>query len=163
MEYFETWDPALMIERADYRKLKWVSFSEELAATANGTNQISISDDAHFLCRYLGGEFTTLTAIGTDGGANGISIKITDNGKSYPMFDNLIPISLFCSPGRQRQSGVAGDPSNPLFVPIEFYHPFNAGTSIQIEWANNLAYKNVLTLVFYGEWVAREPVPEHLR
>ena len=163
MDYFNILDPNKMMERADYRKLKWITFSESLTASSNGSQQISISDDAHFLCHYLGGEFTTLTAEDTDGNANGISIKITDNGKSYPIFDNLIPCSIFLSPGRQRSSGIAGDSSNPLFTPIEFEHPFAAGTSIQIEWANNLAYANTLTLVFYGEWVAKEPLPAELR
>ena len=163
MDYFEDYNPVKMIDRAVYRKLKWLSWSKAIAANSNGSQALTLSDDAHFLCRYLGGEFTSLTAESTDGGANGISIKLTDNGKSYPMFDNLIPVSIFLTPGRARSSGIAGDPSNPLFSPIEFYHPFSAGTSIQIEYANALAYENTLTLVFYGEYVAKEEMPSELR
>ena len=138
------------LEEMDWRRLQWLSFSVSIAANSSGTQTVLISDDGHFRSFYLGGQFTTLTAEDTDGGACLVSVQLHDNGRNWDLFDNLIPMSLFCTPGRQRASGVAGDPSNPLFEPIEFPHTFLAGTSIRVDYTNAAAYANTIWLVWYG-------------
>lgn len=139
-----------------WQRLQWVSFSKVVAAGENNAKPVEISDDGHFFCKYLGGMYTTLTAADTDGGACGTSVKISDNGRKWDIMDNLTPMSIFTTPGRQRSSGVAGDPGNPLFSPIEFDYKFQAGTSIRVEYANNLAFANTIWLVFYGMKMFKE-------
>lgn len=144
------------IEEMDWQRLQWLSFSQTVAANTSGSQNLKVSDAGHFKSYYLGGQYTTLTAETTDGGACLMSVKITDNGRRWEIFDNLIPMSLFCSPGRQRSSGVAGDPSNPLFYPIEFPYIFLAGTSIKIEWTNAAAYANTFWLIWYGDIIFKD-------
>ena len=94
--------------------------SVSIAASGTGVVNISVSSDAHFRCEYITASFTTLTGAAADGGANGISMRMIDQGRSLTLFDDFISAELFSSPGRQRVSGVAGDPSNQLFYPIDF-------------------------------------------
>lgn len=138
------------IEDMSWRRLNWLSFHRVIPAGGNGTGTVSIGDDGNFQSYYLGGQFTTLTAEDTDGGACQISVKIFDNGLKWEIFDNLMPLSLYCSPGRQRASGVAGDPSNPLFEPVEFPYKFIAGSTIRVDFANAAQYANEFWLIWYG-------------
>jgi len=144
------------IDEMSWQRMQWVTFSKTVAAGANNSDVIQISDDGHFKSYYLGGQYTSLSAEDTDSGQCPISIKISDNGRRWDIMDNLAPMSLFCSPGRQRSSGVAGDPSNPLFVPVEFPYIFLAGTTIRIEYANNAQYANTFWLIFYGDKVFKD-------
>lgn len=139
------------IDEMSYQRMQWITFSKTIAANTNGSDTVSISDDGHFKSYYLGGQYTSQVAGPADGGACLVSIKIVDNGRRWDVLDNLTPMSLFCSPGRQRASGIAGDPSNPLFVPVEFPYIFLAGTTIRIEYANAADYANTLWLVWYGD------------
>jgi hypothetical protein len=139
------------IDDMSWIRMEWLSFSRDIAANTTGNGPVGISDNGDFHCKYLGGQYTTQVAGPADGGACLVSIQITDNGKRWQIFDNLVPMSLFANPGRQRVSGVAGDPSNPLFYPIEFPYIFTSGTSIRIDFANASAFANNFWLVFYGE------------
>jgi len=139
------------IDQMSWERMLWLTFSKTVPANTSGSDVVQISDDGHFKSYYLGGQFTSLTAEDTDGGACGINVKIHDNGRRWDIIDNLTPMSLFCSPGRQRSSGVAGDPSNPLFYPVEFPYIFMAGTTIRVEYTNTLAYANTFWLIWYGE------------
>lgn len=141
------------IDQMSWRRMQWISFSRNIAANTTGNGTLGISDDGDFYCSFIGGQYTTQIAGPADGGACLVSVQITDNGKRWQIIDNLIPMSIFCNPGRQRVSGVAGDPSNPLFYPIEFPYIFGSGTSIRIDFANASAQANDFWLVFYGEKV----------
>lgn len=144
------------LEDMSWQRMQWITFSQAIEANTSGSRTIAISDDGHFKSYYLGGQYTTLTAQSTDGGACNLSVRIVDNGRRWHIIDNLCPMSLFCSPGRQRSSGVAGDPSNPLFYPVEFPYFFLAGTSMSIEYTNAAAYANTIWLIFYGDKVFKE-------
>jgi len=152
------------IDEMSFERMQWVTFHKLIPAGANNSDVVQISDDGHFKSFYMGGQYTTRTGESTDGGACQVSVKIVDNGRRWDIIDNLAPMSLFTSPGRQRVSGVAGDPSNPLFVPIEFPYIFLAGTTIKIEYANASAYANDLWLIWYGNKVFKDfsaPVPRN--
>lgn len=138
------------LEDMSFERLQWISYSKTIPANTNGSDPVLISKDGHFKSFYLGGQYTTLTAEDADGGACQVSVKIIDNGRRWAILDNLTPMSLFCSPGRQRSSGVAGDPSNPLYYPIEFPYYFLAGTNFTVEYSNASAYANTIWLIFYG-------------
>jgi hypothetical protein len=140
-----------LLDQMSWQRLQILTFSQVIPANTQNSQVVQISDDGHFHCKYLGGQFTTLTGAAADGGACTTSIKISDNGRRWDIMDNLIPMSLFCNPGRQRVSGVAGDPSNPMFYPVDFDYTFLAGTTIRIEFANSAAFANTIWLAFYGE------------
>lgn len=144
------------LEDMNFQRMQWVTFSKAIAANTSGSDAVKVSDDGHFKSYYLGGQYTTLTAESTDGGACTTSIRIVDNGRRWNIMDNLTPMSLFCSPGRQRSSGIAGDPSNPLFYPVEFPYFFMAGTSFQVEYTNTAAYANTIWIILYGDKVFKE-------
>lgn len=152
------------INEMSYQRMQWITFHKTVPANTNGSDVVQVSDDGHFKSYYLGGMYSTLAGQTTDGGACQISVKIVDNGRRWDILDNLTPMSLFCSPGRQRSSGVAGDPGNPLFYPIEFPYIFLAGTTIRVEYANAAAYANDLWLIWYGDKIFKDfsaPVPRN--
>lgn len=151
------------LDKMSWERLQYLSFSRSIDANSSGVRTVQVSDDGDFQSYYLGGQYTTLTAEDTDGGACLLSVKIHDNGRHWDIFDNLIPMSLFCTPGRQRASGVAGDPSNPLFEPIEFPYRFMAGTSIRVEYSSSAGYANTIWLVWYGLRILKKfsaPTPQ---
>lgn len=147
--------PELM-ERAKTDIPFWYPFGIDIPAGASNQKSLQISSDADFWCQYICCQYTTLTGAAADGGANGISIQIIDKGWNVTLFDSLIPVSMFASPGRQRSSGVAGDPSHQLFFPIELDHVFLNKSNIEIRYANSLAFVNRLDLLFMGRKFRRQ-------
>ena len=111
---------------------------------------ITISADADFECHSITGFYTTQTAGPVDGGANTLSMQIQESGRDLKLFNDLIPLSVFFSPGRQRASLVAGDPSNQLFFPIEFNYLFKSKADIQIEVRNTADLQNYFFICFHG-------------
>lgn len=116
----------------------------------SATIPVAISSDAHFQCLSFTGSFTTLGNGGADDGVSHISCKMTDTGRSLELFNDFIPLSLFLSPGRQRATGVAGDPSNQLFFPIEFNYVFLANSTIELNLQNNSDTANTFNWCFHG-------------
>lgn len=150
------WNVLNSLKSMEFERLNWLSFYFNIPANTNGAKTVDVSSDGSFKAWYLGGQYTTLTAEDTDSGACDVSIKLTDNGRRWEIFDNLIPMSLFCNPGRQRASGVAGDPSNPLYEPIFFPHHFLPNSKIKVEYANDSAYANKVWLIWYGMRIFEE-------
>jgi len=126
--------------------------SKAVPANGSTTMQIPVTSDAHFLCLEITGSFTTLIDNeGTeDSGVNSISFNITDEGRNIKLFNTLVPANLVFSPGRQRTSGIAGDPSNALFYPKAFVYPFLASSQIVIDLSNNANYENNFSIAFWG-------------
>jgi hypothetical protein len=148
-----------LIDEQSRQRLQWISFSKEVPANTTGSDTISISDDGHFLAHYIGGQYTSKYLVeeeATDSGACALSVKLHDNGRRWDIIDNPVPLSLFLTPGRQRTSGLTGDPDNPLFSPLEFEYLFLSGTTIRVEYANSSDYANLFWLIFYGEKLFKE-------
>lgn len=124
--------------------------SKIVPANGSTTKEIAISADAHFRCLNFTGNFTTLNAGGADDGVNHLSCRLEDTGRSLRLFDDFIPLSLFMSPGRTLSSGIAGDPSNQLFYPIEFDYTFLANSTIELSMKNDGATDNVFKWCFHG-------------
>ena len=126
---------------------------------ANGSAIVlgQVTADAAFMCEEITGYYTTLTAEDTDGGACLLSALITDTGRSIQLFSDFIPLNVFLSPGRQRSSGIAGDPSHALFFPISFEHTFRPNSEIRIEVRSTAAYKNDFYFLFHGRKLRKEP------
>lgn len=123
-----------------------------VAAGAQNTTTIAVTSDGHFRLKWILGSYTTQVAGPADGGANLTSLQLLDNGRGgAALWDTLIPCHLFMSPGRQRVSAVAGDPSNALFFPMEFNYLFLANTTIQMIGANAAGLANRIDLLLVGE------------
>lgn len=101
-------------------------------AGGDAAGEIAIPNNTHFLCQRMTGRYSTLSD-GADQGVNLLLLKITDNGRSLPLFQNFISADLIFTPGRVRSLGLAGDPSQQLFYPDEFVHVFYASTTILFE------------------------------
>ena len=112
--------------------------------------KVDISADSAFHCQSITGQFTTLTGAAADGGANGLTMQWFDDGRDLRLFNDFIPCSLVFSPGRQRSSGVAGDPSNQLFFPIEFDYLFKPTSAFRIEVRSTLAFANDFQICLHG-------------
>jgi hypothetical protein len=119
-------------------------------ANSSAVFSIAVGADGHFEAQEMTAQFTTLTGAAADGGANGLSLMIWDDGRDLRLFNDFIPLSLLASPGRQRASGVAGDPSNQLFFPLPFNYLFLAQSTIRLELRSVLAYANDFALCFHG-------------
>ena len=122
----------------------------EVPANDGDTFDTGISTDSIFCCEQITGSFTTLTAVDTDGGVSTMSGKLSDNGRPLPLFSDFIDFALWLSPGRSRSSGVAGDPSNALFYPIDFGYAFMEKSTIQLQVKNSAPYKNSFKIAFIG-------------
>lgn len=136
---------------SEYREKspQWLFGSAVLPASGPGQIQLSVPVGFYFQSQYLAGSYTTING-GVDVGVCGVSLQIEDKGKHLRLTDALIPLSLFCSPGRQRTSGVAGDPSHQLFMPIEFNHLFRPVSTIQIDLQNAFTSPNTVNIVIMG-------------
>lgn len=126
-------------------------------ANSSAIFEIAISADAAFHAQSVTGEFTTLNAGGADGGANGLTMQWFDDGRDLRLFNDFIPCSLVFSPGRQRSSGIAGDPSQQLFFPIEFDYLFKPTSTFRCEVRNSLATDNNFQMCFHGTKYLENP------
>jgi len=150
------------MDRSQYIKLKWLSHHETIPALGADNEDIKIPSYGNFFSYYMGAQYTTQNAGAVDGGACQISLKILDTGRNYLIFDDFIPMSMYSSPGRQRVSTVAGDPSQMLFGPIEFEHPFLAGSTINVSWSSSSDAENDFWIVFYGDQTNDKYRPENV-
>lgn len=119
---------------------------------------IKITEDVHFVSETMEGLFTTLIAGPADGGASLISVAVHLVSK-YDLFYDPINMASFASPGRQRSSGIAGDPGNQLFYPKKFYNLFPASSIIRFKFTSSADYENDVEIVLNG----REYVVSYLR
>lgn len=140
----------LMLERARTEYDFKYTAGGPVPANDTAFFEMAISADAHFDCKQMTGAFTTLTGAAVDGGASGMSFQIFDDGRDLRLFNDVIPAELVFSPGRQRSSGVAGDPSLQLFYPIEFDYLFKATSTVRFEVRNSLAFANDFFVCFHG-------------
>ena len=130
------------------------------AVAAGGTisRDIVINNEVHFVSESITGWYQTQTAGPVDGGACLISVQIKLVAK-YDLFYDAINLASFLSPGRQRASTVAGDPSNALFYPKKFYNLFPARSIIRFNFTSSADLANDVEIVLHG----REFVIANLR
>lgn len=146
-----------LIQEYREKSPQWLYGSAVVAAgAAAGQIQIGVPSSYYFHCHYLSGSYTSING-GVDVGVNGLSMRLEDQGKHLVIFDAFIPCSLFLSPGRQRTSGVAGDPSHPFFMPVELDHLFRPISTINVQVANAFTSDCTLNLVFMGTAYWIEP------
>lgn len=152
-EYLKANFDAGVLERMLMRRLEWffvIPARLVVPALGNLDLTIDIKSDAHFDCRFITGDFTTLNG-GADAGTNFLSCRFTDASNDLKLSDAFVPLNLMLSPGRVISAGIAGNPSNQLFYPFPFEHVFPASGGIGLEVANSGSTINVSNLLFWGK------------
>ncbi len=134
------------------------SWAGTVPASSTLTEDIVINNDVHFVSETMTGWYTTLIVGGADGGASQISAVIKLVAK-YDLYYDAIDLASFLSPGRQRSSGVAGDPSNTPFYPKKFYNLFPARSIIRCTFTSAAVVDNEVEIALHG----REYIVARLR
>jgi hypothetical protein len=73
-----------------------------------------IQQGFHFWSEVLTISFTTLNSAGADDGVNQLTCQFKDGANQIGLSNTFVDLSTLAAPGRQRATGVAGDPSNQL-------------------------------------------------
>lgn len=140
--------------RLGLQKLEWlyaIPFNGIVPANDGLEREVDIRSDAHFDCRWITGDFTTLNVAGADDDVNHLTVRITDGSNDLRLTESPLPCNLFLSPGRTRAVGVAGNPTNNLFYPFPFEHIFAASGGIVLDFRNNGGTNNIVNLLFWGK------------
>lgn len=138
---------SLLIKQPKFRQ---ILFGQKLIPTAGDTIPVAVSSFGAFRVLFMTGNFQTLDNAGADDGVNHVSMRMNDTGRSLKLFTEFTPCSLFMSPGRTRTTGVAGDPSNQLFFPIEFDYTFIPNSTIEMEMRNDSTTSILVKIAFHG-------------
>jgi hypothetical protein len=126
---------------------------------ANGCSlfKVSVSNDGHFLSQFLTGKYTTLATVNNvtvDTGVSYLRGLIRDQGTNKPLFNDFIPLDLFCSPGRMKSdlsTTLSTDPAaSPLFYHYKLEHLFTINSDISIEVKNDSNQANKFSICFHG-------------
>lgn len=129
----------------------WIVYSDTVDVEPGESEvmDMGIAASHDFACLYLKGTFTTNTVAGDDGVCQ-MAAKITDNGSQTILWPDPVNLALELSPGRQRTTGIAGDPSSQLFYPQPFEHMFRATADIHVEVFNASDIVNTCFMAFIG-------------
>lgn len=73
-----------------------------------------IQQGFHFWSEIMTISFTTLNSAGADDGVNQLTCQFKDGANQLGLSNTFIDLATLAAPGRQRATGVAGDPSNQL-------------------------------------------------
>jgi len=138
-------------------------FSEKLImqgsvpAASTGQGVVNVSNYGDFYCTHITGQFSTLASPAgaiVDTGLNYLTGQLIDGAGQRKLFNERIPLSLFMSPGRRRDSTsttVLTDPvGNSLFFPIEFEYLFTKNSNIYLDLYNSSDETNYYEICFHG-------------
>jgi hypothetical protein len=73
-----------------------------------------IQQGYHFWSEILTISFTTINSAGADDGVNQLTCQFKDGANQLGLSNTFVDIATIAAPGRQRATGLAGDPSNQL-------------------------------------------------
>lgn len=110
---------------------------------------LSIGSYGHFFLNYITGTFETINA-GSDTGVCYLYGKLVDNAVNRDLFNDYIPLNLFCSPGRRASTKASGSPSNAIYSPEKFEYFFSANTDIAFSVKNSSDTELSYELCFHG-------------
>lgn len=112
---------------------------------------IDITSDAHFYSEVLTITYNTLDDNGDDDGVNHLSVRITDGDIRRELNTDFIDLANIAVPGRQRTTGIPGDPSSELHVPgFPWPYLWSANGAIQLDTRNDSESEINVTYQFHG-------------
>ena len=139
---------------------------DTVPANTSKLGKVSVSSLGHFYCLYITGHFTTLYeqaengAETVDDGISHLRGKLSDGSNQRQLFNDYIPLDLFCSPGRVKDeaynfvisqpTAALAAPSNNLFYPLAFQYMFTVNSDILFDVKNDSNNENTYALVFHG-------------
>jgi len=129
--------------------------------TAGATQEevtLSISNAAGFHIEWLVGLYTTFQG-GADDGVCRLAMSIQDSGIETGLTNKALNLALLFSPGRQRTSGIAGDPSNPLFYGRAFDHVILPNTDLNLVINSTSDESNEFSVAFFGHKLKAKNIP----
>lgn len=128
-----------------------------LAAGGMLTATTKITSYGDFLCYRMTGKYSTLVAGPADDGTCHLKMTIRDGTGGVDIFEDFIPLDLFCSPGRVRTMGVLADaaggvpnPTQQLFYPMPLEYIFRANNDLTLQVKNDATYANNFSIAFWG-------------
>lgn len=150
-------DPAKILRLQNFQYTEKLLLSDEVPASSQKLGSVNISSLGHFYCQFITGGFSTLYDNAgniNDDGLSHLRVKITDGSNQRPLFNDYIPLDLFLSPGRQKNSesvNFATDTkSETLFYPQPFQYMFTVNSEILVDAKNDSDTPNFYDLVFHG-------------
>lgn len=150
-------DPARILRLQNFQYTEKLYASDIIPASGQKMGVVNISSLGHFYCQFITASFSTLYDNAGDINDDGLShvrVKIIDGSNQRPLFNDYIPMDLFCSPGRAKNAnsvGFATDAeSNALFYPHPFQYLFTQNSEIMIDAKNDSDAINYYDIVFHG-------------
>lgn len=150
-------DPEKVFEIQNHQYSERLLMQGSVPAGSTSMGKVSVSNLGHFFCMFVTGSFSALASPAgaiVDTGINYLSGQLIDGAGQKKLFNDRIPLSLWLSPGRRRDTNsttVLADPvGNNLFYPIELEYLFTANADILLELYNSSDEVNYYEIVFHG-------------
>jgi len=147
-------------------ELQNLQYSEKLLledvvpAGGQKLGKVNISSLGHFYNVYITGHFETLVDIIDppnsvhDDGVDHLRGKLVDGSNQRQLFNDYVPLDLFCTPGRIKSatstSVLTDPPANSLFYPQVFQYMFTVNSEIIFDVKNDSNVDIRYALLFHG-------------
>ncbi len=151
--------PAQMMAQMEAR---FFQYALESVVPANGQDmpQKQIQNGFHFWAEFLTVIYSTLADDGTDDGVSHISAQFKSGANQIGLSNDFIDLSTIATPGRQRVTAIAGDPSLPLHIQgFPWPYLYEATGSIIADLRNDSATDNTVKLVWTGFLIPTYKIP----
>lgn len=153
-----------------------ILLEDSIPAGESKIGRAAVSNLGHFLVKFVTGSFDTLyqytdseeSQYVVDNGVNYLSGQLFDQAGNRRLFSDFVPLDLFLTPGRTKNTTAANvqfnvpapgigddlilkaDPVYPIFNPLEFQYLFGANSEIQLEVKNDSNVELSYKIVFHG-------------
>lgn len=157
-------DPKKILAIQNIQYSEKLLLEDTVPAGSSELGKVAISSLGHFYCQYMTGHFNTLSvqsAETVDDGLDHLRAKLSDGSNQRQLFNDYIPLDLFLSPGRRKDStainfviddaaALLAAPSNNLFYPQPFQYLFTVNSEILFDVKNDSDVDCSYSVVFHG-------------
>jgi len=151
-----------VINPTEILKMQQLQYQEKLymedtvPPNSQKLNSVDISSLGCFYCLFMTGSFTTIINGDPpiDDGVQHLRGKLSDGSNQRQLFNDYIPLHLYLSPGREKDSIATPVTDYPaagnLFYPQPFQYMFTLTSQILFDVKNDSDYENDYKIVFHG-------------